>query len=233
VTALAVRGLDAHHGHFRALSGVDLVVAPGETVAVIGANGAGKTTLLRAVCGLVRASGRIELRGRDVTRLRPHERARRGIVLVPEGRKLFPSLSVRENLLVGGQAGRSGRWTVDAVFDLFPHLPVLADRPGGALSGGEQQAVAIGRGLMADPEVLMLDEVSLGLAPVVVERLYAGLAEIGRAGLTMLVVEQDVGQALRVAARVHCLRGGRTVLEAASADVTAADVTAAYFGVGA
>lgn len=227
---LAVRDLSASYGHFQALSGIELTIASGETLAVIGANGAGKTTLLRAIVGSVTASGHVELDGQALGALRPHERVLRGISLVPEGRKLFPSLSVRENLLVGAVKGRSGPWTVDAVHDLFPNVAALRDRPAGALSGGEQQAVAIGRGLMANPTVLLLDEVSLGLAPVVVERLYAALGEIGAAGLTMVVVEQDVGQALKIAARVHCLRAGRTVLTGASTDVTAAAVTAAYFG---
>ncbi|GAA3224771.1 ABC transporter ATP-binding protein [Pseudonocardia petroleophila] len=226
--SLEVQGIDAVYGHFPALTDVSLSVATGETLAVIGANGAGKSTLLRAVVGQVSATGSVVLDGTRIDGLRPHERVRRGVSLVPEGRRLFPSLSVRENLRIG--AVRPGPWTVDAVHDLFPDLAALRDRPAGALSGGEQQAVAIGRGLMANPSVLLLDEVSLGLAPVVVERLYAALAQIGAAGMTMLVVEQDVGQALRIAARVHCLRAGRTVLTGASADVTPEAVTAAYFG---
>lgn len=228
---LAVHELDARYGHFQALFGIDLSLAAGETLAVIGANGAGKTTLLRAVMGLVPVSpgSRIELDGASVAGLRPHERVRRGISLVPEGRRLFPSLTVHENLLVGLRTD-GGSWTVDTIYDLFPILAPLRDRPAGALSGGEQQAVAIGRGLVADPTVLLLDEVSLGLAPVVVDRLYAALAAIAAAGMSMIVVEQDVGQALRLAGRVHCLRAGRTVLAAPAAEVTAAAVTEAYFG---
>ncbi len=229
---LAVGDLDAHYGHFQALFGVDLTLAEGETLAVIGANGAGKTTLLKALMGQVHSTAEVELDGVSLASLRPHERVRRGISMVPEGRKLFPSLSVAENLLVGAAPGRPGPWSVDAVYDVFPNIPALRDRPAGALSGGEQQAVAIGRGLMANPSVLLLDEVSLGLAPVVVERLYAALAGIGRAGLSMIVVEQDVGQALALARRVHCLRAGRTVLAAPAAEVTTAAVTAAYFGGG-
>lgn len=238
---LAVRELDAYYGHFQALSGIDLEVDAGEAVAVIGANGAGKSTLLKAIVGLVPAAGatRVELAGAPVQALPAHRRARLGISLVPEGRKLFPSLSVQENLLVAasaaaGGSGSSGdgrrRWTLDEVYDLFPNVGRLRDRPGGALSGGEQQAVAIGRGLMAAPRVLLLDEVSLGLAPVVVEQLYAALATIAASGMAMLVVEQDVGAALRLAGRVLCLRAGRTVLAGAAAEVTAAAVTAAYFG---
>ena len=239
---LRIRDLDAHYGHFQALFGIDLDVGAGEAVAVIGANGAGKSTLLRAVAGLVRLppSARIELDGVALHTLRPHQRVRSGVSLVPEGRRLFPSLTVEENLLVARSAGGAridtaslgagGTWTLDAVYDLFPNVAALRHRPGGALSGGEQQAVAIGRGLMADPRVLLLDEVSLGLAPVVVDRLYAALATIAAAGMAMLVVEQDVGAALRLAGRVHCLRAGRTVLTAAAADVTSAAVTEAYFG---
>jgi branched-chain amino acid transport system ATP-binding protein len=235
---LHVRDLDAYYGHFQALSGVDLDVAAGEAVAVIGANGAGKSTLLRAVAGLVPQpeGSHVELDGAALRGVPAHRRARLGISLVPEGRKLFGSLSVQENLLIattaaGGRAG-SRQWTLDAVYDLFPNVARLRDRPGGALSGGEQQAVAIGRGLMAEPRVLLLDEVSLGLAPVVVEQLYAALATIAASGMAMLVVEQDVGAALRLAGRVLCLRAGRTVLTGAAADVTADAVTAAYFGTG-
>ncbi|WP_232664044.1 ABC transporter ATP-binding protein [Pseudonocardia sp. TRM90224] len=223
--------VDAWYGHFQALRGIDLTVHDGETVAVIGANGAGKTTLLRSVMGTVTLSpqSRVELAGVELGSRRPHERVREGVTLVPEGRKLFPSLTVRENLEIAATRAR-GRWDLDSVYDLFPNLPLLARRAAGSLSGGEQQAVAIGRGLVANPRVLMLDEVSLGLAPVVVERLYGALAEIASSGMTMLVVEQDVGQALRIAKTVLCLRAGATVLAAPAAEVTAAAVTAAYFG---
>ncbi len=230
--SLEVRGLDARYGAFLALSGVDLTVGDGEVVAVIGANGAGKSTLLGAVTGQVDvgADSRIVLDGTPLTGLEPHRRARLGVSLVPEGRRLFPSLSVRENLAIGAVPGRSGPWDLAAVHDLFPHLGGLRDRPAGSLSGGEQQAVAIGRALLANPRVLLHDEVSLGLAPAVVERLYAALADVAAAGLSMVVVEQDVGQALRIAARVLCLRSGRPVLEGPADGITAADVTAAYFG---
>ncbi|WP_214407660.1 ABC transporter ATP-binding protein [Pseudonocardia lacus] len=234
---LRVRDLDAHYGHFQALSGIDLEVGAGEAVAVIGANGAGKSTLLRAIAGQVPQPGgsRVEFDGVELRGLPAHRRARLGIALVPEGRKLFPSLSVQENLLVAAGAAdrraRGGRrWGLDAVYELFPNVGRLRDRPGGALSGGEQQAVAIGRGLMAEPRLLLLDEVSLGLAPVVVEQLYAALGTIAATGVAMLVVEQDVGTALRLAGRVLCLRAGRTVLTGAAAEVTADAVTAAYFG---
>jgi branched-chain amino acid transport system ATP-binding protein len=227
---LQITGVNAFYGHFQALFGIDLVVAEGETLAVIGANGAGKTTLLKAVMGQVLAEGEMTLGDAPLAVLRTNERVRHGLSMVPEGRKLFPSLSVVENLQVGAVRGRVGQWSVDTVFDVFPALPGLRGRPVATLSGGEQQAVAIARGLMANPEVLLLDEISLGLAPIVVERLYDALLAIGKAGLTMIVVEQDVGQALRVASRVHCLRAGRTVLSAPASQVTTDAVVDAYFG---
>jgi branched-chain amino acid transport system ATP-binding protein len=227
---LQLTGVNAYYGHFQALFGIDLVVPDGETLAVIGANGAGKTTLLKAVMGQVSTEGTITLGDAPLAALRTNERVRRGLSMVPEGRKLFPSLSVIENLQVGVVRGRTGPWSVDAVFDVFPGLPGVRGRPVATLSGGEQQAVAIARGLMANPDVLLLDEISLGLAPIVVERLYDALLAIGKAGLTMIVVEQDVGQALRVATRVHCLRAGRTVLSAPAAAVTSDAVVDAYFG---
>jgi branched-chain amino acid transport system ATP-binding protein len=228
--SLVVEGLEARYDQFLALSGVDLAVGDGDVLAVIGANGAGKSTLLGALAGAVTATGRVVLDDEPLDGLRPHQRARRGIATVPEGRRLFPSLSVRENLLMGVVRGRTGRWTLDAVHELFPFVADLRDRPAGALSGGEQQAVAIGRALLSNPRVLLLDEVSLGLAPAVVGRLYRTLADVRGSGLAMIVVEQDVGQVLRLADRVLCLRSGRPVLDAPAAGVTTADVTAAYFG---
>lgn len=227
---LQITGVNAYYGHFQALFDIDLLVAEGETLAVIGANGAGKTTLLKALMGQVTTDGDMTLADAPLTPLRTDERVRRGLSMVPEGRKLFPSLSVVENLQVGAVRGRPGPWSVDTVFDAFPALPGLRSRPVATLSGGEQQAVAIARGLMANPAVLLLDEISLGLAPIVVERLYDTLLAIGQTGLTMIVVEQDVGQALRVAARVHCLRAGRTVLAAPASAVTTDAVVDAYFG---
>lgn len=227
---LVVEGLEARYGQFLALSGVDLAVGEGDVLAVIGANGAGKSTLLGAVAGAVPANGRVELDGEPLGPLPAHRRARRGVATVPEGRRLFPSLSVRENLLMGVVRGRSGRWTLDAVHELFPFVAELGGRPAGLLSGGEQQAVAIGRALLSNPRVLLLDEVSLGLAPAVVDRLYAALTDVRATGLAMVVVEQDVGRALSLADRVLCLRSGRPVLAAPASDVTAADVTTAYFG---
>jgi branched-chain amino acid transport system ATP-binding protein len=228
---LEVRDLVVHHGQLRALDGISLRVFPGEVYAIIGANGAGKSTLLRTIAGLHRpTSGQVVFDGTDVTRVRPERRARQGIVMVPEGRRLFGSLSVEENLQVGLSYARPGPWTIAGVYDLFPWMRDRRSQPTSQLSGGEQQSVAIGRALVASPRVLLLDELSLGLAPVVVQRIYAMLPQILQSGLTVLLVEQDVSQALRVATHMHCLLEGRTTLQGLPSEVTADRVEAAYFG---
>jgi branched-chain amino acid transport system ATP-binding protein len=228
---LEVEGVDAHHGDLQALFGVSFAVDEGQTVAVIGANGAGKSTLLAVVAGALPAtSGTVLFAGADVAGVPGHRRVDEGITLVPEGRRLFPSLSVEENLLVGAFRNRPGPWTLERVYDLFPLLRPLAARAAGTLSGGEQQAVAIGRGLMANPRLLLLDEVSLGLAPLVVQQLYAALGTIVESGCTVVVVEQDVGQALGVADQVWCLLEGRVSLTGVPADLEAEAITRAYFG---
>ncbi|HEV2013275.1 MAG TPA: ABC transporter ATP-binding protein [Candidatus Dormibacteraeota bacterium] len=228
---LEVRDLTVRHGYLQALTDISLTVSPGETLAIIGANGAGKSTLLRSVVGLHQPSaGSILLDGRDITALPTHARVREGIALVPEGRRLFPSLSVEENLLVGRSSGRPGSWSVDRVFQLFPWMGDRRREPTVHLSGGEQQAVAIGRALMANPRVLLLDELSLGLAPTMVRRIYGVLPELVQQGMAVLLVEQDVGQAMRVANRFQCLLEGRTTLEGKPADTTTAKIEAAYFG---
>ena len=228
---LEVEDLYVHHGQLAAVSGLSLRVGEGEAVAVIGANGAGKSTLLRTVAGVHRpTSGTIRLAGNDITRLPAHRRVAAGIVLVPEGRRLFDSLTVEENLRTGQYAKRPGPWTMPRVLELFGWLAERRRQPAALLSGGEQQAVAIGRALLANPRLLMLDEISLGLAPAVVRRVYQTLPEIRAAGTTVLVVEQDVSQALRVADHVHCLLAGRTVLTGRPAELTADAVEHAYFG---
>jgi branched-chain amino acid transport system ATP-binding protein len=228
---LEVRNLVVHHGQLRALSSISLRVSSGEVYAIIGANGAGKSTLLRTIAGLHQpTAGSVLFDGEDVTSLRPERRARQGIVLVPEGRRLFGSLSVEENLQVGATYARPGPWTVERVYELFDWMRERRGQRTAQLSGGEQQAVAIGRALVANPRVLLLDELSLGLAPIVVQRIYGMLPQILATGLTVLLVEQDVSQARRVAAHIHCLLEGRTTLEGAPGDVTAAQVEAAYFG---
>jgi len=228
---LEVRDLVVHHGQLRALDAVSFRVFPGEIYAIIGANGAGKSTLLRTIAGLhPPAAGSVLFDGTDVTRLRPERRARRGIVMVPEGRRLFGSLSVEENLRVGAAYARQGPWTIERVYETFGWMRERRNQSAAQLSGGEQQAVAIGRALLGNPRVLLLDELSLGLAPVVVQRIYGMLPQILAAGLTVLLVEQDVSQALRVASHIHCLLEGRTTLEGTPASMTADKVEAAYFG---
>jgi len=197
---LDIRDLVVHHGQLRALSGISLRVYPGEVYAIIGANGAGKSTLLRTIAGLHHPTdGSIVYDGRNVTGMRPEKRATAGIVMVPEGRRLFPSLTLEENLKVGATYARKGPWTIPQVYDLFPWMKERRDQRTAQMSGGEQQSVAIGRALVANPRMLMLDELSLGLAPVIVQRIYGMLPQILASGVTVLLVEQDVSQALRVA----------------------------------
>ena len=228
---LDVDAIDVAYGDFGALHGITLTVAEGETLAVIGANGAGKSTLLKTIAGLLRPSaGRIRFDGHDVSRTPAHQRVREGIALTPEGRRIFGSLTVEENLQVGAHTRRGGPWNLTTVYEAFPLLAERRTRRGAHLSGGEQQATAIGRALMSNPRLLLLDEVSLGLAPVVVADIYDALPRITEKGTTVLVVEQDLTQALTVADRVQCLLEGRTVLEGSAADVTREQVQAAYFG---
>jgi branched-chain amino acid transport system ATP-binding protein len=220
-----------HHGQLKAVDQVRFAVEAGEVYAIIGANGAGKSTLLRTISGLHHpTSGTITFDGKDVTALRPERRAVSGLVMVPEGRRLFPSLTLEENLQVGATYAREGQWTIERVYELFEWMPERRNQRTEQMSGGEQQAVAIGRALVANPRMLLLDELSLGLAPVVVQRIYGMLPEILTTGITALIVEQDVSQALRVATHIHCLLEGRTTLQGTPADVTAAQVEAAYFG---
>ena len=232
MTLLSVDAIDVHYGDFQALYSVSLNVAEGETLAIIGANGAGKSTLMKALAGMMTPSaGTISFEGRDVTGLPSFKRVGLGIALTPEGRRIFPSLSVEENLLVGGHTRRKGPWNLASVYEAFPLVADRKDRIGTHLSGGEQQAVAIGRALMSNPSLLLLDEVSLGLAPVVVEQIYAALPTITSAGTTVLVVEQDVNQALKVADRVQCMLEGRTVLEGTAGSLTRDQIASAYFGI--
>ena len=229
---LSVERLDARHGLLQAVREVSFDLAEGETLALVGANGAGKTTLLRTIAGDHRpAGGEIHFQGRDVTALPAFRRVGLGISLVPEGRRLFPGLTVEENLEVGRVRGRRGRWTLESVLEAFPMLAPLRRREASTLSGGEQQAVAIGRALMANPTVLLLDEVSLGLAPKAVEGVYASLAAVIADGATAAVlVEQDLDRALRVARRVLCMLEGRVVLDEPADPAGRRRITEAYFG---
>jgi branched-chain amino acid transport system ATP-binding protein len=228
---LALDSVNVHHGLLHAVRDLTLDVAEGEVLALIGANGAGKSTLLRAIAGANRVtSGRVDFDGADITGVRAHKRVGLGIALVPEGRRLFPDLTVEENLLVARQNGRPGTWDVDAVIDAFPLLRDKRGRRAGNLSGGEQQATAIGRALVTNPRVLLLDEVSLGLAPVAVDAVYESVRKVIEAGTTVVLVEQDLGRALSVASRVAVMLEGRIVLGGAASGLTREQVTDAYFG---
>jgi branched-chain amino acid transport system ATP-binding protein len=229
---LETKGLTASYGQFRALFGVDISLAAGETVAIIGANGAGKSTLLRSITGILRNDASMVLHRGDAIGDLPAETVmQRGIAMVPEGRKLFPSLSVEENLKIGGQVRKAaGPWSLEAIYDLFPILREKRAVPGTALSGGQQQMVAIGRALMSNPEVLLCDEISLGLAPVVIRDIYAAMPRIKASGAAIIVVEQDIGRALSVADRVYCMMEGRVTLSAPTATVSRDAIHTAYFG---
>jgi branched-chain amino acid transport system ATP-binding protein len=230
---LEVRGADAFYGDFQALFGVSASVGAGRVAAVIGANGAGKSTLLKTVAGLIpaRRPDAVLFDGEPIGGLPAHAVVRRGVALVPEGRRLFLSLTVEENLLIGGRARRPDPWTLDAVYAFFPVLAERRRAPSTALSGGQQQMVAIGRALMSNPRLLLCDEISLGLAPIAVREIYARLPEVAAQGAAIVIVEQDVAQALAAADRVTCLREGRVVLEGAAGALTREAITAAYFGV--
>ncbi len=229
---LEIDRLDAFYGDFQALFGVSLQVAPGAIVAVIGANGAGKSTLLRSVAGLMPARhdairfGGAAIGGEPAWRM-----VARGVALVPEGRRLFPSLSVEENLLIGGQLGRPGPWSLGRVYELFPVLAARRTLPATALSGGQQQMVAIGRALMSNPRLLLCDELSLGLAPVAVRDIYARLPSIMNEGASLVIVEQDIVQALAVSHHVYCLQEGRIALAGPAGALSREAIAAAYFGV--
>lgn len=229
---LQMQGLTAYYGDFQALYGVDMEVHEGEILAIIGANGAGKTTLMRSVTGLLPNSPKQVLyRGEDIGQLRADQVATRGLAMVPEGRQLFESLSVRENLIIGGQIGRKGPWDLAAVYKLFPILEERKDQASTSLSGGQQQMVAIGRALMANPDLILFDEISLGLAPIIIKDIYAALPGIIGEGMSAIIVEQDISKALSVSSRVYCLQEGRVSLSGASDTVSREDISRAYFGI--
>jgi branched-chain amino acid transport system ATP-binding protein len=233
MTLLRTSELVARYGDFQALFGINMFVGEGEAVALIGSNGAGKSTTLRAISGLlpVSAAEQVQFRDEPIGGATPEEIISRGIAMVPEGRRLFPSLSVEENLRMGNYCKRPGAWTLSRVFELFPVLGQRRNSPAMNLSGGQQQMIAIGRGLMANPDLLFCDEISLGLSPVVIRDLYVTLGEVRREGTTIVVVEQDVNRALEFADRVYCMQDGRITLEGRPAELTREQIKLAYFGV--
>jgi branched-chain amino acid transport system ATP-binding protein len=228
---LQVRNLEARYGDFQALFGVDFDLKQGTIVALIGANGAGKSTFLKSIAGqMPMKSGEIRFNSEDIAAMPSDRVVRHGISMIPEGRRLFRSLTVEENLKVGAFAKRAGQWTLDAVYALFPILKDKRSESATALSGGQQQMAAIGRGLMSNPDLLMCDELSLGLSPVVVKDIYGAFPAIRAQGLSAIVVEQDIDTALKVADYVYCFMHGRITLHGKPGDLTKERISAAYFG---
>jgi branched-chain amino acid transport system ATP-binding protein len=229
---LQTRALTAFYGDFQALYGIDIELRAGETLAIIGANGAGKSTFLKSIAGLIRnAPDSILFEGRAIGALPAAEVMKLGISLVPEGRRLFPSLSVEENLLIG-RYGRDaeGPWSLEEIYRLFPVLRERRHVPSTTLSGGQQQMAAIGRALISNPRILLCDEISLGLAPIVIRDIYAALPRIKESGTSVVLVEQDIVQALKVADRVYCFQEGRLSLTGRPAELTRTQIHSAYFG---
>jgi branched-chain amino acid transport system ATP-binding protein len=229
---LEIKGLAAFYGDFQALFGIDFRIEPDETVAIIGSNGAGKSTFLKSIAGLMRAgSAAIYFNGKKISGDPAYRIVAQGIALVPEGRRLFPSLSVEENLAIGAYSKRRGPWNLEKIYAIFPILKEKRKVAATALSGGQQQMVAIGRALMANPQLLLCDEISLGLAPVIIKELYAQIGHVKANGTTLIIVEQDIRQAMAASDRVYCLREGRVALEGRPSDLTRDQITKAYFGI--
>lgn len=232
MSILKCKNLISKYGDFQALFGIDFELNEGETVSIIGSNGAGKSTFLKSITGLISVeNSSILLNGKNIGGLDPDEIAKLGIAMVPEGRKLFPSLSVEENLLIGCESKREGEWNLEKIYALFPILKERRLSLGTALSGGQQQMVAIGRGLMSNPKVLLCDEISLGLAPVIVKDIYAIFPLIKKQGISIVIVEQDINQAMKVSDRVYCFQEGRVSLQGSPDELTHDEISAAYFGV--
>jgi branched-chain amino acid transport system ATP-binding protein len=232
MSLLEIENMSVYYEDFQALYDLNIKIEEGEIFACIGANGAGKSTMLKTVAGvLVPRRGRILFDGQPVDHMPTYKRVEIGISSVPEGRRVFPSLTVHENLIIGAYRNRKGPWNTDGVYELFPLLQPLKKRQAAGLSGGEQQALAIGRALMANPRLILMDEVSLGLAPVVIKRIYDAFPVLIENGCTILVVEQDVQHVLTVASHVACFLEGRIALQGRPDELTTDQITAAYFGV--
>ncbi|WP_114968277.1 ABC transporter ATP-binding protein [Rhodoferax ferrireducens] len=231
-TLLSAHNLQAFYGDAQALFGIDFELAKGEMVAIIGANGAGKSTFLKTLMGLVKAPrDAIRFQGEHIGGLPPGEIVRRGLALVPEGRRLFPSLTVEENLLMGATVKRPGPWNLKRLYELFPILNEKRLSLGTALSGGQQQMVALGRALMTNPEILLCDELSLGLAPIMIREIYKSMPSITSEGMTVVIVEQDVSMAQQVSQRIYCLQEGKVSLQGRSDELSREQISQAYFGV--
>ena len=229
---LQAQGITAAYGDAQALFGIDFSMQAGEIVALIGANGAGKSTFLKTLTGLLPVkSGSLTFDGQSLNKIDAGDIVKLGLAMVPEGRRLFPSLTVEENLLMGTLSGRQGAWNLARVFKLFPILQEKRHMPSTSLSGGQQQMVAIGRALMSNPRLLLCDEISLGLAPVVIREIYAALPSIVEEGMSLLIVEQDVQLAMQVSSRVVCLQEGLVSLEGKSGELTRDQISKAYFGI--
>jgi branched-chain amino acid transport system ATP-binding protein len=231
---LKVRNLDVHYGDFQALWDISIEVGKGKVVSIIGANGSGKSTLLNTISGLLKPShGAIEFLGESINNLGPHEMVARGISLVPEGRRLFPSLTVFENLIIGSYAPRSRKKRDSAlgkVYELFPILKERASQMSDTLSGGEQQMLAIARALMSDPSLILFDEISLGLAPLIIKNIYQKVREINQQGITVVLVEQDVKRSLKAASMAYIMLEGKVVLQGEPSTLSEKAVRKAYFG---
>ena len=229
---LETKNLNAYYGDFQALFEVSIDLFEGEIIAIIGANGAGKSTFMRSVTGLIdRIDNEINYKGSSIKGLRADEIAKKGLAMVPEGRKLFPSLSVEENLLIGGQIKRLGPWELNTVYELFPDLYDKRNIPSNLLSGGQQQMAAIGRALMSNPDVILFDEISLGLAPIIIKSIYQNLPKVIQKGMSAIIVEQDISKALEISDRVYCLQEGRIALFGESQQLTRQEISKAYFGI--
>jgi len=229
---LDIQDIQTFYGDFQALFGVSMRIETGQIVAIIGSNGAGKSTLLKTIVGMLRPKhGCVTFAGESIERLAAHHIVAKGITMVPEGRRLFSSLTVEENLIIGSTVARKGPWNLSRVYRMFPVLEERKAMQATALSGGQQQMVAIGRALMSNPKLLLCDEISLGLAPTVIHDIYRQLPAVVEEGTSLVIVEQDVVQALKAAQRVYCLQEGRVALEGDTAAVTREDISAAYFGI--